>query len=132
MAIDCLILGDSIAKGLSQIRKECVSYAQSGINSHDFNRRYYDRPKSAKTVVVSLGSNDYKGIRTFEELDYLRHAIDSDRVLWILPFSKPDVREAVMRVADNFGDDVLEIEDVSPDRVHPTPKGYKGLAKKTR
>ena len=132
MAVDCLILGDSIAKGVSQIRKDCASYAKSGINSHDFNRKYYDKPKDARIVAISLGSNDYKGIKTFQELEYLRTAVNADRVLWILPYSKFDARDAVMRVADNFGDDVLEIESVSPDQVHPTMKGYKDLAKKIR
>ncbi len=38
--IECLILGDSIAVGTAQARPECVSYATSGINTTQFNKKY--------------------------------------------------------------------------------------------
>lgn len=129
--VDCMILGDSIAKGVSDIRKDCVAYVQSGINSRDWNRKFLNRSLGARTVVISLGSNDYKGIHTREELETLRAAVSSsDRVLWILPAIKPDIQEVVMLVADNYGDDVLELLELSPDHVHPTGRGYRAIAKK--
>jgi len=81
--------------------------------------------------VISLGSNDFNKFQTRDELNYLRHSIDADRVLWILPAhnSKEDIREVVMEIADNFGDDVMDIPNVSADGVHPTGAGYKKIAK---
>ena len=125
----CMIVGDSIGVGVAEIRKDCVSYVQSGINSRDWNRKYYTKQLFATTVVISLGSNDYKGIHTRDELEYLRNSVVADRVLWILPTSKQNIREIIMTIADNFSDDVLEIRDVSVDGVHPTPRGYRGIAK---
>ena len=127
--MSCIIVGDSIGVGVAEIRKDCTSYVKSGINSHDWNKRYYNKQLFASTVVISLGSNDYKGIRTREELEYLRHSVVADRVLWILPAAKENIRDIIMMIADNFGDDILEIRDVSPDGVHPTPRGYRGIAK---
>ena len=73
--LECLILGDSLAVGVGQIRKECVTYAKSGINSYDYVNRHVLYTKgntAAKTVIISLGSNDTKNINTVEELDTLR------------------------------------------------------------
>jgi hypothetical protein len=128
--MSCILLGDSIAVGLSPFKPECGVVAKSGINSRDYNKKYYNRDLCARTVVISLGSNDNKNIRTFEELSSLRSQVDcADRVLWILPaVFKPDVRDAILRVADNYGDDVIEIRDTG-DGVHPTNRAYKALAK---
>lgn len=129
--VDCMILGDSIARGTSDVRKDCVAYVQSGINSRDWNRKFLNRSLDARTVVISLGSNDYKGIHTREELETLRAAVSSsDRVLWILPAIKEHIRAIIMTIADNYGDDVLEMLELSPDGVHPTGRGYRAIAKK--
>lgn len=126
----CLIIGDSIAKGVADIRKDCTAYVQSGINSRDWYRKHYSKPLSAATVVISLGSNDTENIRTRDELRNIRQNIDPDaRVLWILPkIEKAWVRDAIMLIADNYGDDVLEIVK-SNDGVHPTASGYRAIAK---
>lgn len=128
--MSCLIIGDSIAKGVADIRKDCTAYVQSGINSHDWYRKYYNKPLWAATVVISLGSNDTKNIRTRDELTSIRQNIDPDaRVLWILPKIEKDwVRDAIMMVAGNYGDDVLEIME-SADGVHPTARGYRAIGK---
>lgn len=126
----CLIIGDSIGYGISNIRKDCVAYVESGINSRDWNRKFMNRPMGAKVVVISLGSNDYRGIKTREELEYIRSAVDSaDRVLWILPAIKPAIRDLIIAIAENYGDDYLEMVSLSPDGVHPTPGGYRAIAK---
>ena len=69
--MSCLILGDSIAKGISDIRKDCTAYVQSGINSRDWNRKFINKPMDGKIVVISLGSNDLRGIDTREELELI-------------------------------------------------------------
>jgi lysophospholipase L1-like esterase len=135
--LECLILGDSLAVGVGQIRKECVTYAKSGINSYDyFNRHilYTKGNTSAKTVIISLGSNDTAKINTLEELVSLRQLVDADRVYWIVPNIKEDKRRAVLAVADKYKDFVIDARqhDISPDQVHPTYKGYKSISEKTK
>jgi lysophospholipase L1-like esterase len=135
--LDCLILGDSLAVGVGQIRKECVTYAKSGINSYDYVNRHVLHTQgntSAKTAIISLGSNDLKNINTFEELDALRQLVKADRVYWILPNIKEEKRRAVVSVAEKYKDNIIDARnhDVSPDKVHPTYKGYKSIAEKTK
>jgi lysophospholipase L1-like esterase len=89
---------------------------------------------SAKTVIVSLGSNDTAKINTFAELDTFRQLIDADRVYWIVPNIKENKRRAVLAVADKYKDFVIDARqhDTSPDQVHPTYKGYKSISEKTK
>jgi lysophospholipase L1-like esterase len=136
--LDCLIMGDSLAVGVGQIRKECVTYAKSGINSYDYVNRHVlhtnGADKQAKTVIISLGSNDTKNIKTFEELDTLRQLVKADRVYWIVPAIKEDKRQAVWAVANKYHDRVIEARNhnLSPDGVHPTHKGYTSIANQTK
>jgi lysophospholipase L1-like esterase len=135
--IECLILGDSLAVGIGQVRKECVTYAKSGINSYDYVNRHVlhtNGNSHAKHMIISLGSNDTKNINTFEELDTLRNLVKADKVFWILPAVKEDKRKAVWAVANKYHDAVIETRnhDLSPDKVHPTHKGYVSIANQTR
>ena len=134
--LDCMIMGDSLAVGVGQIRTECVTYAKSGINSFDFTNRYILNTKGAeaKNVIISLGSNDTKNIDTFEELDTLRQMVKADRVYWILPNIKETKRKAVWEVARKYNDHVIDARahDRSADAVHPTYKGYKSIANQTK
>jgi len=124
--IDCMIVGDSIGVGVSHVRKECVSTAVGGINSWQANRYESNKKIVAKTVIISLGSNDHKGVRTEEELRRLRSNTVADRVYWILPAIKPDIQEIVRTVAADWKDIVLPISETS-DKVHPTLKSYKEI-----
>jgi lysophospholipase L1-like esterase len=129
---ECLILGDSIAKGVSDVRKECVAYVQSGINSYNFlNKNIAKSPFGAKTVIISLGTNDVKDFDTEEELKTLRQLVSADRVYWIIPNIKETKRRAVWNVARQFNDFVIDAReyDRSQDTVHPTYTGYKQIAK---
>ena len=135
--IECLILGDSLAVGVGQIRKECVTHAVSGINSYNYVNRYVLHTKGdtqAKTVIISLGSNDLQNVNTYEELDTLRQLVTGDKVYWILPNIKETKRRAVWDVARKYNDWVIDARgyDRSSDAVHPTYKGYKGIADETR
>jgi lysophospholipase L1-like esterase len=132
--LDCLILGDSIALGTNQFKTQCVAIAKSGINSQQYNKKYVENRKDdfgAEVVIISLGSNDYKGIKTYNELYRLRERVKAERVYWVLPnpekfiFSAEDVK----LVALSFGDTVLRTEKYSPDNVHPTNSGYRDIAK---
>ena len=135
--LECLILGDSLAVGVGQIRKECVTHAVSGINSYNYVNRHILNTKgdtNAKTVIISLGSNDTKNIDTYEELNTLRQLVQADRVYWLLPNIKETKRRAVWDVARKYNDWVIDARgyDRSPDAVHPTYKGYKDIAKDTK
>lgn len=135
--LECLILGDSLAVGVGQIRKECVTHAVSGINSYDYFNRFIMYTKGdthAKTAIISLGSNDIASLDTYEELDNLRQQVTAERVYWILPNIKESKRKAVWMVAKKYNDYVIDARNHprSPDHVHPTYKGYKGIADETR
>ncbi len=125
--LECLILGDSIAKGVSDIRKECVAYVKSGINSMNWNDAYVKKIRPAKTTIISLGSNDYKHLNTEIELLALRTHVNSDRVFWIVPAIKPEKQAIVKNIARHYGDTFITIPELSPDKVHPTFRGYQQL-----
>jgi len=130
--IDCLILGDSIAVGTQQFRPECQLIAKGGINSSQWNRKYRTEPLGARTVIISLGSNDHEHVRTIWELQQLRDRVQADRVFWILPAIKPDVQRMVQNLADHYGDTVLPILRLQADRIHPSWAGYRAIAEETR
>jgi len=130
--LDCLILGDSIAVGTAQFRPDCAVYAKGGINSHNWLNKNVGKNLTAKSVIISIGSNDHRGVKTFHELMAIRQLTDAGRVYWILPANKPDVTEIVEIIARNFGDTILPITKLSKDGVHPTTAGYKELADKSK
>jgi lysophospholipase L1-like esterase len=136
--LECLILGDSIAVGTAMARPECISYSKSGWNSWNWNRDYLDKAtkKPAKTIIISLGANDHKGIKTEQELRKMREAIKGDRVFWISPGKerKPIAQDAIERIAKEYGDIIIyrPLNHMSGDGVHPTGKGYRVLADQTR
>jgi lysophospholipase L1-like esterase len=130
--IECLILGDSIAVGTHMVRPECAVYAKTGWNSMQWNRDYLKNDLTAKTVIISLGSNDHKGIRTKTELQRIREKVGTAKVFWILPAIKQDIQDMIKDISKDYGDTVLPIIGLNKDGVHPTLKGYKQLAEKTK
>lgn len=130
--LECLILGDSIAVGTHKARPECVAYAHTGINSHNYNKRYKKQNFSAKIVVISLGSNDTKHIKTAQELIDLRSRVDAEKVYWVLPANKIEMQEIVENVANMYEDWMIRIPHLSKDGIHPTAKGYKKIGEITK
>lgn len=133
--IECLVMGDSIAQGISQVRTECVAYVKSGINSYDWmNTNVSKSPFIAKSVIISLGANDTKHVKTYEELLTIRKLTKADRVYWIVPNIKPEVQQAVWKVANKFKDTVINSRnyDLSSDHLHPTGIGYKKIGEITK
>jgi len=124
--IECMIVGDSIGVGVSHVRKECVSTAVGGINSWQANQYNSNKKVVAKTVIISLGSNDHNGVKTEAELRKLRANTTADRVYWILPAIKPDIQEIVRTIAADWKDIVLPISETT-DKVHPTMRSYKEI-----
>jgi hypothetical protein len=134
--IDCLIIGDSIAVGTKQFRPDCVAVAKGGINSWQWRRQYLDGDQGAlpkaETLIISLGSNDHKGVHTREEIARIRSTVTAKRVYWILPAIKPEIQAIVQEVASGFGDTVLPITRLQPDGIHPSWAGYKEIAAATK
>jgi lysophospholipase L1-like esterase len=131
--LECLILGDSIAVGTHQARPECVAHAKGGWNTWQWNRDYLKNNLAAKTVIISLGSNDHKGVRTKAELQRIREKVGvAARVFWILPAINPAVQAIVKSMAEEYGDTVLPITRLQKDGVHPSWAGYKQLAEETK
>jgi lysophospholipase L1-like esterase len=136
--LECLILGDSIAVGTAMARPECVSYSRGGWNSWQWNKDYLAKASEqpAKTVIISLGANDHKGVKTEKELRKMRESIKGTRVFWISPGAvrKPIPQDAIERIAREYGDVVLNRPEahMSKDGIHPTGRGYKILGEQTR
>lgn len=133
--IDCLILGDSIAVGTHMAKPECVSYAKGGWNSWQWNKDYLSKASThdAKTVIISLGANDHKGVKTEVELRKMREAIKGQKVFWIDPGQdrKPIPHDVIVRIAKEYNDTIIPRPEkyMSSDGIHPTGKGYKEIAK---
>lgn len=136
--IDCMIIGDSIAVGTAMYRPDCVSYSRGGWNSWQWNKDYLSiaSSKPTKTLIISLGANDHKGVKTEEELRKMRSAVKADRVFWISPGAerKPIPQAAIEKIAKEYGDIVLPRPEkhMSADGVHPTGTGYKLLGEQTK
>ena len=144
MMLDCLIIGDSIAVGVKEFKPNCVAFARNGINSWQWNKTYVEGDKgslpASDVAIISLGSNDHKGIKTREEIAKARLAAQAKRVYWILPHGNnpasgvdiKDIQAMVQEVAAGFGDIVLPITRVQADNIHPSWAGYKELAEKAK
>lgn len=132
-----MVIGDSIAVGTHRAIPECVAYARGGWNTWQWNRDYGKNDLTAKTVIISLGTNDHKGVNTFKELMKMREEVTASRVFWIMPpcnpkFCKPQVNEVVEIIAKNFGDTIIGTQKLQGDGIHPSWAGYKELADKTK
>ena len=132
--LECLILGDSIAVGTKMFApKECVSYSKGGYNTWQWNKRWGDTPLDAKMVVISLGTNDHKGVKTEKELRKMRSMVHATkRVMWIMPpcnpkFCKPAINAIVEKLAQEYGDTIIGTKRVQPDGIHPSWAGYKQI-----
>ena len=134
--LECLIMGDSIAVGTKMFAPtECVSHSKGGFNTWQWNRKWGSTPLEAKKIVISLGTNDHKGVNTFKELSKIRYRIRSVKVVWIMPpcnkgFCKPQINQNVKDLAAKYGDTIISTSYVQPDNIHPSWRGYKDLVMK--
>ena len=134
--LECLIIGDSIAVGTKMFAPtECVSYSKGGWNTWQWNKKWGTTPLEARTIVISLGTNDHSGVKTEKELMKIRTRIKVGNVIWIMPpcnkkFCKPAVNATVKEIAYKFGDGIISTTKLSGDGIHPSWNGYKELVKK--
>ena len=139
--IDCMIIGDSIAVGTHALRPECELVGKGGINTWQFNNTFNVELLNAKTVIISLGSNDHRYLKTNQELIKVRGRVHVDaKVYWILPAGNlkasevdiENVQEMIRKLAKTMGDTVVEIKGLSPDGIHPSGAGYRQIVRDTR
>lgn len=138
--LECLILGDSIAVGTHQFYKECQLVGKGGINTWQWNKMYPTADLTARTVIISLATNDHKYIKTEAELIKMRERVKSHRVFWVLPAGNLKGSEVpieviqgyVRKVAQQYGDTVLPINGLQRDGIHPSWSGYKDIVERTR
>jgi len=137
--LECIILGDSIAKGISQHYHECKNYSVVGISSSGWNKTFSRVDLEAAIVIVSLGAND-KGLFITEQLLQLlstRDRIKSPNIVWINPpcnekFCNKEANYVIQTMSTVFGDSIVETVKLSRDGVHPTSAGYKDMAEQIK
>ena len=127
-------MGDSIAVGTHMFRKECVAYAQTGISSSGWDKKFGQNNLTANTVIISLGTNDWEKYNTEAKLIEIRNKIKSKKVFWVEPnsSSRPNTVKIVRKVAEEFNDVVLSTTRWQPDKIHPSWAGYKNIAEKAK
>jgi lysophospholipase L1-like esterase len=137
--LDCLIVGDSIAVGTKMFMPECQLQGKGGINTWQFNKMYKGS-FYADTVIISLGSNDHKGVKTYDEMFEMRQRVGAKNVFWVLPAGNlpaggvpiEKIQSIVKEIASSYGDTVLPITRLQPDGIHPSWAGYKDIAEKAK
>jgi lysophospholipase L1-like esterase len=137
--LECLIVGDSIAVGTKQFMPQCQLQGKGGINTWQFNKMYKGS-FYADTVIISLGSNDHKGVKTYDELFEMRQRVGAKNVFWVLPAGNlpaggvpiEKIQSIVKEIAEANGDTVLPITRLQPDGIHPSWAGYKDIAEKAK
>jgi lysophospholipase L1-like esterase len=137
--LECLIVGDSIAVGTKMFAPHCELQGKGGINSWQFNRMYKGS-FYADTLIISLGSNDHKGVKTYDELFEMRQRVGAKNVFWVLPAGNlpaggvpiENIQNIVKELAAYYGDTVLPIRGLQPDGIHPSWSGYKDIVERTK
>jgi len=137
--LDCLIVGDSIAVGTKMFAPHCELQGRGGINTWQFNRMYKGS-FYAETVIISLGSNDHKGVKTYDELFEMRQRVGAKNVFWVLPAGNlpaggvpiEKIQSIVKELAAYYGDTVLPIRGLQPDGIHPSWSGYKDIVQRAK
>jgi lysophospholipase L1-like esterase len=128
----CLILGDSLAVGVSQHLPQCEVHAKVGAQTNSFiGSGIHVNQWFSDTALVSLGSNDSGSPAIqYDVLRKFRKTLTANRVFWILPNNNWVAREAIKEVSKEFGDFLIDARNYerSPDKVHPTGKAYKEIA----
>jgi lysophospholipase L1-like esterase len=137
--LECLIIGDSIAVGTKMFMPQCELQGKGGINTWQFNKMYKGS-FYADTVIISLGSNDHKYVKTYDELFEMRQRVGAKNVFWILPAGNlkasevpiTKIQSIVKELAEYYGDTVLPINSLQTDGIHPSWSGYKDIANKAK
>lgn len=121
-----LILGDSIAKGISQNAKNTPSINKKGITTKVFLSKLDDYNLQYETVIISLGSND-AFISYYEMYELRTRLYPYSKVIWIIPYQTKKARDLVDFV-NYIGDSYFYLSNLpTKDSIHPTGLGYKKM-----
>lgn len=128
---ECLILGDSLAKGTADaladaLRNRCEVVATTGAGSAAILRAVPAR--SYKTATISAGSNDPRNPYLADNLIAIRQSLAANHVVWIAPYNR-SVAYLVRDLARSFGDSLVDVAETAPcaDGLHP--QSYSRLAR---
>lgn len=131
--IECLIIGDEIAKGIANTLPECKAITAQKMTIQDFISKYRTKLGKNTTIIISLGMADSKDPHVYQNLSLLRSSIEADIVVWMIPNEKlfPELAIYIEALAQDFGDSTVGIRKdyLGSDGIHPTSKGYKELGK---
>ena len=128
---DCLVLGDSIAVGISTEMPSCRSISRVGITSQTFSRNMQSDIIS-NNVVISLGANDT--LDNYHSLFSIRSRIVADRVVWVLPLRAKEgsnYSNNILNLVSFFGDSIVNSRPFTNGRdIHPQNRErYSALAR---
>ena len=134
--IDCLIIGDQIADGMTDHIKGCALIAEPNKNIEEFwsehsrSRLIYNNDWDM--VIICLGINERNYYRhTVDTLRELRNGIRAKDVYWLLPpESMFDMRNAVHDAAMGRQDMIIEVAGWNKNTL--SPRGYREAASKIR
>lgn len=117
--MSCIVLGDSIAVGLSEKLPECARLAEVGLTTAGWFKRYGGVNAYAPQdfVVISLGSND-GNLYAMANLRRLRDQVTAKRVIWVLPACNAQARRGIEHLAAYHADAVVSFEP-GHDGIHP-------------
>lgn len=121
----CALLGDSIALSLQSALPRCQVQARVGITSEAY-ARHFNILTRADLSVISLTANDGPTVN----LNALRTARSriSGRVVWLIPNTRDTHRNAILTVARENRDTVLDTRPfVGPDGIHLSEAGRRQL-----
>ena len=132
---DCLILGDSLAQGVSWQMPECHAVVVAGMKSRNFYSILFnnlsDGPLPDDYVLISLGSNDNNDPDLEEKLDQIRSVLRSPNVTWLLCANSQYAHDIAEKIASKYKDNVIEAKPyVGKDGIHPSYSGYGIIANK--
>lgn len=120
---ECFILGDSIGLGTARAINE--RYAQQcdvqAVERATATQivRWRKPAKNYGSCIFAIGSNDPPGRALASNLLRIRSSICFRRVIWLLPYSRPQAY-VVSSVAARYGDETLDLARFDTrDRIHP-------------
>lgn len=124
--MDCNIIGDSIAVGVSQFLPQCSRDAAIGRRAES----QVSVRTNSELTLISLGSNNTNDIEN--ELIRIRESI-TGRVFWLIPNLPISSRATVIQLAYDYGDMIIDVRRyVGSDGIHPTGGGYRQMALQIR
>lgn len=127
---NCIVLGDSIAVGVSAMLAKdkdlhCETIAKVGRPTSEVLSKA-PIAIEARNVVISTGSNDHQ-VRPYQFSNLRKRIVGN--VTWILPTKQLEAREVISRIAVEHGDRVIDLAKIPlGDGIHPTPNGYLTVA----